>query len=91
MISLNSNCSRIDAIKATANQLKMQATQVPHSTPETSGYKKMQTQIQDLDQQIKSGDPQKAETALASAVSTVRQLQTQKPSSQRQTGLDVYA
>ena len=92
MIDANSNCSRVDAVKASANQLKMQVDQAPHTLPPDENYRKARSQIQSLDQQIKSDDAKKAETALSTAKAAVTQLQTQKPASTQFTrGLDAYA
>jgi len=90
MSDLNSNCSRVDAVKASANQLKMQLAQAPHSVPEDDGYRKAQDQLQALDAQIRNGDAQKAETALSSATAAVKELQTQNPGPKFQRGLDAY-
>jgi hypothetical protein len=92
MISVNSNCSRIDAVKASANQLKAQAALTPPSAQKTDSYRKAQSQIQSLDQEIKTGDAQKAETDLSSTASAVKALQIDPDSSTpAQTLLDVYA
>ena len=94
VIDVNSNCSRVDAVKASANQLKMRVDQAPHTTPADTAYRKAQSQIQSLDQTVKAGDAQKAETALSTAKSTVNELQTQDTSANTTTfkrGLDVYA
>jgi hypothetical protein len=94
MIDLNSNCSRVDLVKATANQLKMQVEQAPHTVPESDPYRKAQNQIDSLEQSIKGGDAKKAETALSTAKSAVQELQTQSQpaSSSAYCGhLDVYA
>ncbi len=91
MIAANSNCSRVDAVKATANQLKMQLDQAPRSTPASDALRKAQSEIQSLDSQIRSGDAKKAETALTDAKSAVTQVQRQSPPGKFQRGLDAYA
>jgi hypothetical protein len=92
MIDVNSNCSRVDAVKSVANQLKMQLAQAPKSAAESDSYRKAQSQLQALDQDVKSNNAQKAETALSTATSAVQTLRTQdSSSSQTQNGLDVYA
>ena len=92
MIAVNSNCSRVDAAKAAEERLKMQLAQAPQSVPESGSYRKAQSQLQALDQDIKTGDAQKAETALSSATNAVNQLDSQNNSSTgSQRGLDVYA
>lgn len=93
MIDANSNCSRVDAVKARATQLKMQLDQAPRTEPENDTLRKAQSQVQALDTQVKAGDAKKAETALATAASAVQQLQTQNPGGDTslKRGLDVYA
>jgi len=91
MINIDSNCSRVDAVKASANQLKMQVDQTPR-TPGDQTYRKAQSQLQALDSDIKSGNAQKAETTLSTAKSTVQQLQTQSNTATKfQRGLNAYA
>ena len=92
MIDVNSNCSRVDAVKASANQLKMQVDQAPHAMPADGNYRKAQSEVQAVDQQVKSGDAKRAETALSSAKAAVNELQAQKPAAPKfQRGVDVYA
>jgi hypothetical protein len=96
MIAVNSNCSRVDAVKASATQLKLQVDQAPKSAdaPASDSYRKAQSQIQSLDTAVKQGDAQKAETALATAKSAVQQFQTQtqgQNTSKFPGRLDVYA
>lgn len=75
MCSVNSNCTRIDAVKATANQLKLQklppATD-PHADPQKS--QAVKTDLQALDSSIKTGDAQKAELALSNVRNALSQL-----------------
>jgi len=92
MISANSNCSRIDAVKARAAQLEMWVTQAAHTKAAKDTYHKAQSEIQALNSAIKSGDARKAETALSSVSSTVRQLQSQAaPADASGRRLDAYA
>ena len=91
MIDINSNCSRVDAVKAMASQLKMQVAQAPHTTPPDKNVQKAQSQLDSLDIEVKKGDAQKAEIALSTARSAVTELQTQRPKSSSARGLDVYA
>jgi hypothetical protein len=93
MIAVNSNCSRVDAVKASAQQLQMQLEQAPQTTPESSQYRKAQSQLQGLEAQVKSNNAQKAETALSTAKSAVQALHIQSTPSATATqpGLDVYA
>jgi hypothetical protein len=92
MVAVNSNCSRIDAVKAMSKQLQMQVDQAPHSTPESESYRKAQSQVQALDSQIKTGNAQQAETALSTATTAVMQLDAQNPTTDNlRSGLDVYA
>ncbi len=65
MINCNSNCSRVDSVKALANQLKMQAVTTDKIDDRADSSKRLKGNLQDLDTQIKSGDAKKAETALA--------------------------
>jgi hypothetical protein len=80
----------VDAVKAMANQLKLQAYQAPRTTPQSSAYLKAQNQIQALDQQIKTGNAQSAENALSTATTAVKELQTQD-SDGGYASLDAYA
>lgn len=93
MIAVNSNCSRVDAVKASAQQLQMQLEQAPQTTPESSQYRKAQSQLQGLQAQVKGGNAQKAETALSTAKSAVQALHTQNAPTAAgpQSSLDVYA
>jgi hypothetical protein len=100
MISGCSDCSRVDAVKATAHQLKLQ---VPHGAAAGSPNANVQAanrQLQSVDAEIRSGDASKAEVALAGARSAVEQIQyaaptVKSPALQGQTtrygGLDIHA
>jgi hypothetical protein len=87
MIDVNSNCSRVDSVKAMAAQLRMQAVQLPHTVPESPAYRKVQGQLDALDTEVKKGDARQAETALASAKSVLNSVESQ-PETRR---LDAYA
>jgi hypothetical protein len=67
MIDVSSNCSRVDAVKALANQLKTQYVAPPTQVPADDKSRKVQSDLQTLDNQIKTGDAKKAEAALAVA------------------------
>jgi len=79
MLSLSSNCCRVDAVKASANQLKMQLAQVKVDDAHKFKTQAASEQVQTLDMQIKSGDANKAELALSAAKSAVQVLQYDKP------------
>jgi hypothetical protein len=92
MIAGNSNCSRIDAVKAAARQLQMQLDQEPRSNPESDGVRKARTELDALQAQIKNGKAQPAETALSTATDAVQQAQTQPaPPPRGRRGVDAYA
>ena len=80
MIDCNSNCSRVDAVKAMANQLKIQAS--PARSAETTGpsSSKLKADLLALDQQIKTGDAKKAEAALAIVRKDFMTAETTQPS-----------
>jgi hypothetical protein len=91
-MNISSNCSLVDEAKARSMQLQMQLDQTPHSTPESDSYRRALSQIQALNNAVKGGDAQKAETALATASTAVMQVKTQNPVAAGSTGgLDVYA
>ena len=98
MIDVNSNCSRVDAVKAMAGLLRMQAPPPARTTGSDPQQRRVQNQLNALDEAVKQGDAQKAENILAAAASAVKELQTQSPrpgsepgSGQVFRGLDVYA
>jgi len=94
MIDINSNCSRVDAVKTSVTQLKMQVDQVPHRVPTSDTLRKAQAEIQSLEAQVKNGDARKAEVALSTAKSAVQELQTHTPAPaplKFQRGMDAYA
>lgn len=75
MLSLSSNCCRVDAVKASANQLKMQLASGKVNDARKPQEQSASEKLQSLDAQIKSGDANKAELALSSAKQAVEQLQ----------------
>ncbi len=87
MIDINSNCSRVDAVKSMASQLKMQAAQLPHRTTTDDGYRKVQDKLTSVDTAVKKGDARQAENALSSARSALSQVQTQPAASATGGGL----
>lgn len=104
MIDVNSNCSRVDAVKAAATQLKLQSTATSSATkaaghsPAPAGAdatRKVQSDLQNLDTQVKADNAQKAELALAVTKKDAAAAQTtgnpQSDGTQIFRGLDVYA
>ena len=94
MIDANSNCSRVDAVKAAATQIKLQ-------TPGASAHpaagandtaRKVQGDLQALDGDIKSNDAKKADLALAVTKKDIAAA-TSQPATFRQNsrGMDAYA
>jgi hypothetical protein len=70
----------------------MQVDQSPHTVPTDPNLKKAQSELQSLDGEIKKGDAQKAEMALSTAKSAVKDVQTQKPAAPAfSRGVNVYA
>jgi hypothetical protein len=91
-MDINSNCTRVDAVKAMYNQLQMRLNTTPHTTPEDPAYRKAQAQLQALDTVVRAGNAPQAETALTTASTAVQQLQIQTPAaSGPHGGLDVFA
>lgn len=93
MIDVNSNCSRVDTAKARAAQLRMQLDQMSRRKAEKpDDFHKAQSRVQSLDAAVKKGDAKQAETALSTATSAVRELQSDSQTSPTfRRGLDVYA
>ena len=75
MIAINSNCSRVDLVKAQAGQLKIQAAAASATGPAAPAVRKVKTDLQTLDTQIKTGDAKKAEQALATTERDVQAAQ----------------
>ena len=63
MITFNSNCSRVDMVKAQANQIKTQFGGSSGTEKSDPPARKVKSDLQTLDTQIKSGDANKAEVA----------------------------
>lgn len=76
MIDSNtSGFSRIDAVKASVNQLKIQAVKAPTAEDAKSPQAKVVSdEMRALDNSIKAGDPQKAEIALFHLRSALRDM-----------------
>jgi hypothetical protein len=99
MIAVNSNCSRVDAVKAAAVLLKLQSGTAAASASASSAQgsdaaRKVNSDLQALDGVIKSGDAQKAELALAATKKDVDAAEAathQQSGSQDYQGLDTYA
>ncbi len=68
MCSINSDCSRIDAVKATANQLKLlKLQQVSERNGDALSSRAAKEDLLALEASIKAGDAPKAELALSNA------------------------
>ena len=99
MIAVNSNCSRVDAVKAAATLLKLQSTIAESATAGQSAQgsdaaRKVNSDLQALDGVIKTGDAQKAELALAATrkdVETAETAASQNSPGQDFQRLDAYA
>ena len=100
MIDVNSNCSRVDAVKALANQLQTQFAPPPSPTSTDTQTRKIKSDFQALDAEVKADDAKKAETALAVTRKDIATAQTEpKPDVKNLAaagsppfrGLDVYA
>ena len=92
MIEVNSNCSRVDAVKSRAAQLQMQLDQVSRAQPVDPAVHKAKSQVQSVEAAVKKDDAPKAETALSTATAAVQQAQSQGAQAARPwRGLDVYA
>jgi hypothetical protein len=78
MINANSNCSRVDAVKAAANQLELLsgATGSSPTAPTSSAARKVKSDLLTLDDQIRTGDAKKAELALAVTKKDVQASET---------------
>lgn len=74
MISAASNCCRIDAVKASANQLKLKLARHAAADNTDPMWRSATQQVQSLDGQLKSGDASKAELALSAAKSSIERL-----------------
>ena len=74
MADINSPCSQIDAVKASAGPLRAQVYQ-SSAAKDTNEYRKASNDLQTLNSTIQSGDPKKAQTALQTAKTDVDKLQ----------------
>ena len=79
MISAASNCCRVDAVKASANQLKAKFAQHAASDAADPTLRSAGQELQTLDSQLKSGDANKAELALSAAKSSIDRLDYTAP------------
>ena len=93
MIDANSNCSRVDSVKALASQLRLQAA--PKSSPvagtgQTSGDspspQKISSDFQNVDAAVKADDAKKAELALATVKKDLTAAQVSQQSNADSTG-----
>ena len=92
MIDINSNCARVDFVKALASQLKVQAAQPSHGSKPDEGYQKLKMKLEAVDQAVKSGDPQKAEQALSAAESAAKDMRNVAGTSpDKSKSVDIYA
>jgi type VI protein secretion system component VasK len=88
MLSGCSNCSRVDAVKATADLLKLQVPRAAASSPNAGAADSASSnakvaaanrQLQSVDAQVRTGDATKAELALSAARAAVDQIQYSAP------------
>ena len=79
MLSASSNCSRIDAVKASANQLRLQVPQGAGNGQSSAQLQAANRQLQTVDAAVKTGNAEKSELALSSARSAVQQLTYSAP------------
>jgi len=93
MIDCNSNCSRVDAVKALATQLELQSNGKRPAERADGRSEKVKSDLQALDEQIKTGDAKKAEAALAVAKKDLNSapVARTRDASSAFNGLDVYA
>ena len=74
MISASSNCSRVDAVKASANTLRLQLSQHAKQGSNDGTVRNAEQQLQSVDQQVKSNNANQAELALSAAKLAVAKL-----------------
>lgn len=93
MIEINSDCSRVDFVSMLASQIKLQLAQGPHSIPADENQRRLQAKIDAVDEAVKSGNPQKAELALASAQYAATEIlaQSRSASPVSSQGVNAYA
>jgi precorrin-4 methylase len=73
MVSLTGNCCRVDAVKATATQLKQQLA-TRHANEDDSETRAASRRLEAVDVEIKANDANKAELALSTAKSAIDKL-----------------
>ena len=78
MISLSSNCCRVDAVKASANQLKLQVAQ-QRASLDAEAARSADQQLLTVDAQVRKGDANKAELALSNAKSALTKSEALAP------------
>ena len=77
MSAINSNCSRVDAVKASANQLRIQLAQLARIDGANDKSRAVRSELETLDGQVRTGDAKKAESALSAARSAINNLQSE--------------
>ena len=73
MVLLTGNCYRVDAVKATAMQLKQQLV-TSHANENDSDTRAANRRLEAVDVEIKANDANKAELALSTAKSAIDKL-----------------
>jgi hypothetical protein len=94
MIDISSNCSRVDAVKATATQLKMQAALLAQAIPPNRAQRNVQVKLDTLDDEVKKGNAEQAEIALLEAQTALNEAQNTPSAPQQpapQPHLDTYS
>jgi hypothetical protein len=107
MIDVNSNCSRVDAVKAMATQLKLQsppktdaAAAPSEPARENPKPQKIKSDFQGVEEAVKANDAKRAEQALAVVKNDLASAQANKKSDSESPsygvsgpfrGLSVYA
>ena len=74
------NCSRVDAVKALATQLKLQQVRTASRRDATDHDATVQAKLEAVNDAVRTGDARKAEAALSTAVAAIRTAKTQEPS-----------
>ena len=91
MIDLNSNCSRVDTVKAMANQMKIQSAAPRGTDPSDATSRKVRNDLQALDEHIKAGDAKKAEAALEVVRKDLETKKSEEPSNSARREQDAIA
>jgi hypothetical protein len=94
MIDANSNCLRVDAVKAAATEIKLQspAASANPAAGSKDPARKVQGDLQTLDGDIKSNDAKKAELALAVTKKDIAAATSQPAAFRKNSrGMDAYA